>query len=313
MFPNNSLEFSQTTYCGYVALLGAPNAGKSTLLNALVGEPLSIVTPKAQTTWRRITGIRTTDRHQAIFLDTPGIVVPGDLLHRSFLASAGEAAVEADLLVLVADPTRPLDQDGRSRILEVASGSRAPRIGVINKVDVASVVSVAEEREWLKSVTDAGVLEVSAEEKKGIEELLSAINAVLPSAPFLYPEDEIGADPVRFFVAEMVRGAIFELFREEVPYSSYCEVEEFREGGKRTYIHVVIYVERSSQKGILVGDGGRAIRDLGTRARRRIEAFLGDPVYLELWVKVLPGWRKKKEHLRRFGLNPPDRKGDSDG
>ncbi len=147
---------------------------------------------------------------------------------------------------------------------------------------------------------------MSATSGLGVDRLLEAVEAELPPGPFLYPEDEIATDSVRFFVAEIVRGVIFEQFREEIPYSSFCAVEEFREGGRRTYIHVIVYVERKSQKGILVGEGGGAIRELGTRARERIEAFLGTPVYLDLWVKILPGWRRKRQHLRALGFNLPD-------
>jgi GTPase len=308
MAHTNDRELSSShsaTHCGYVALIGAPNAGKSTLLNRLVGETLSIVTPKAQTTWRRITGIRTTDRHQSIFLDTPGVLTPRDLLHRSFLQSAREAAAEADLLLLVTDPTLPLSHHERDRLVEVAEEGRAPRIGVVNKVDIARRDAVETEQAWLESAVDGEVHLVSAATGDGIDSLSQAIETALPAGPFLYPSDEIATEPVRFFVAEMVRQVIFEEFREEIPYSTFCEVEEFREGGKRTYVNVVIYVERRSQKGILVGDGGRAIRNLGTLARKRIETFLEEPVYLDLWVKVLPGWRRKSKELRRLGFPIP--------
>ena len=288
-----------------MTLLGAPNVGKSTLLNALVGEDLSIVTPKAQTTWHRVTGIRTSRDHQLIFLDTPGILAPQGLLHRSLLLSAEGAAEEADVNVVLCDPLRPLSEDGRGLLVQVLDrGSRA-RIGIVNKVDTADSEAVEAERRWLETLPVGSVHLVSARQGIGLDALLQDLERSLPLGPFLYPEDEIASAPERFFVAELVRQGIFEQFHQEIPYASICSVEEFRDSGERTYIQVTIYVERSSQKGILIGDAGQAIRKLGTSARERIEHFLERPVYLDLWVKVLPGWRRKPEQLRRLGLPVP--------
>jgi GTP-binding protein Era len=308
---------TRTTYCGYVVLLGAPNVGKSTLLNALVGERLSIVTPKAQTTWNRVTGLRTSETHQLILLDTPGVLAPRDLVQRSLLLAAGEAAEEADVLVLVADPVEPPAATVRELIAEVAARSRAPRIGVVNKVDAAAPESASAESAWLRTLNTEEVQPVSAERGDGIDALVAAIEARLPEGPFLYPDDEIASDPTRFFVSEMVREAVFLQFHEEIPYSAFCEVDEFRDGGAGsgpgpdseapcTYIQVTIYVERASQKAIIVGNRGSAIRALGTQARSRIEHFLGTPVYLDLWVKVLPDWRRRRDQLGRLGLPIPD-------
>ncbi len=301
----------KATFCGYVALVGAPNAGKSTLLNALVGEPLSIVTAKAQTTWRRITGIRSTAAHQMIFLDTPGVLEPRDMLHRSLLVTARTAVREADVSVLVLDPLAPLDATERTALLEVAGLSRAPAIGVVNKVDSADEEAVRAEERWLQATigrraAGGSPLRISALAGEGLDGLLSEIERLLPAGPFLYPVDEIASDPVRLFAAEFVREAIFEDFRNEIPYATYCEVEAFRDDPDRTYVQVVLYVERASQKGILIGKGGKAIRSLGTKARGRLERLLDRPVYLDLWIKVLPGWRKKKHHLRRLGFAVPD-------
>ena len=296
---------ASTTRCGYVALLGAPNVGKSTLLNALVGEELSIVTAKAQTTWQRITGIRTSGNHQMIFLDTPGIVAPVGLLHRSLLFSVVEATKEADIIVVISDPLQSLIHRERERIKEVLDRASAVRIGVVNKVDVADLNASRVERQWLQDLGIPIVHLMSARRGTGLEELLRDLGENLPIGPFLYPEDEVASAPVRFFVAEMVREAIFKQFHEEIPYASICRVEEFRDAGNRTYIQVTIYVERESQKGILIGDQGQAIRSLGISARSRIEHFLDKPVYLDLWVKVLPGWRRKPEQLRRLGIPVP--------
>jgi GTP-binding protein Era len=290
------------TSCGYVTLLGAPNVGKSTLLNAFVGQDLSIVTSKAQTTWHRITGIRTTARCQAIFLDTPGILPPRGLLHRSLLFSAEEAVKEADVVVVICDPLQNTGNAERKQIEGILALGSGMRIGVVNKVDASDPGRIERERAWLDQLRVASAYLVSATHRTGLEPLVEELERNLPEGPFLYPGDEVATAPERFFVSEMVREAIFEQFREEVPYASICRVEDFRESGERTYIQVTIYVERSSQKGILIGDGGASIRSLGTIARKRIQRFLGCPVYLDLWVKVLPNWRRKPEQLRRLGI-----------
>lgn len=297
---------TDVTRCGYVTLVGAPNVGKSTLLNALVGEPLSIVTPKAQTTWTRVTGIRTSGTCQAIFLDTPGLLEPRSLLHRSFRMGAEEAVAEADVVAVMADPLHTLSRPKREMIEQVLESTSAPRIGIVNKVDAADSQAVETERRWLEALGVDEVHLVSAEEGGGLDPLIEALEARLPESPFLYPEDELASEPMRFFVAETVRQVIFEQFHQEIPYASICRVEAFREQEDPVYIQVTIYVERPSQKGILIGDKGSAIRTLGIAARSRIEDLLGRPVYLDLWVKVLAGWRRKPEHLRRLGLPVPE-------
>ncbi len=283
-------------------------------MNAMVGERLSIVTPRPQTTWNRVTGVHTSGRCQLVLLDTPGILAPKDLVHRSLLMAAEEAAREADVLVLVADPAAPAHSTVRSLVEEVARASRAPRVGVVNKIDAATPEAIEVERTWLAGLGASEVHLVSGESGEGIEALVRSLEERLPAGPFLYPEDEIAAAPTRFFVSEMVREAVFLQFEDEIPYSVFCEVEEFRDGGERapgggaarTYIGVTIYVERPSQKGILIGAGGAAIRELGVAARSRIEHFLGGPVYLDLWVKVFPHWRRQRDQLRRLGLPVPD-------
>lgn len=292
--------------CGYVTLLGAPNAGKSTILNALVGEDLSIVASRPQTTWRRITGILTAGTTQLVFLDTPGVVAGRSLLDRSLLHSVRQAVREADVLVLLLDPRAPLGGAERAALAGIAAESPGPRIGVVNKVDAVRSRAVEAEARWLAGEGVSEVYRVSARKGTGLGVLLDALRRELPPGPFLFPADEIASAPERFFVGEIVRGAIFEQYSDELPYASICSVGEMRdaEGGKR-YVQVTVYVERASQKGILIGRGGRAIRRLGTAARGRIEDFLGGPVYLDLWVKVLPGWRRKPAELRRFGLPVP--------
>jgi GTPase len=294
------------TRVGYVTLLGAPNVGKSSLLNRFVGERLSIVTPKAQTTWSRVTGILTEGTSQIIFLDTPGILDPRNLLETSFLSSAATAVREADVLLVLLDPTRPLGGDRRERIREAAAGASAPVLVVVNKVDAAPAPPVEAEAAWGREHLSPEVHRISALSGEGVPGLLEAIRERLPRGPFLYPPDEIASEPVRFFAAELVRETVFEEFQQEIPYSVFCQVEEFRESRDPVYIGVNIYVERPSQKGMLIGEKGRAIRKLGTRSREKLEHFLERPVYLDLWVKVLPKWRKKADHLRRLGFQLPE-------
>ena len=294
------------TRAGYVTLLGRPNAGKSTLLNALVGERLSIVTPRAQTTWQRVTGIHTDDGVQMIFLDTPGLLDVRDLLQRSMLSEALVAVEEADVLLVVLDASRELDERTRRAVLDALEHSDAPVVAAVNKIDEAPAERVEAFARWADETLDAVVHRISALRGDGVEPLADGLRRALPASPFLYPPDDIASQPVRFFVAEMVRETVFEQFREEVPYATFAVVEEFRESQDPVYIGITVFVERGSQKGILVGKGGSAIRELGREARRKIEHFIGRSVYLDLWVKVLPGWRRKRAHLSRLGFHLPE-------
>ncbi len=296
------------TRAGYVTLVGMPNAGKSTLMNQLVGEHLSIVTPKAQTTWQRVTGILTEGSAQLIFLDTPGLLEGRDLMSKTMRAAAEEALAEADVVLLVVDSTRPPSDRDVARIGEVLGDVRVPLHVALNKVDAAPTEAVDAWQSWItERLPEARIRRVSAVQGDGCPELLEAISSELPESPFLYPEDEIASDPVRFFVAELVRETIFEQYEQEIPYSVFCQVQEMREGQDPLYIHVDIYVERKSQKGILIGKGGAAIKALGAAARAKIEHFLDRRVYLDLWVKPLDSWRKNRAHLGRLGFRvPPD-------
>jgi GTP-binding protein Era len=297
---------------GYVALVGRPNAGKSTLLNRFIGEHLSIVTPKAQTTWQRVTGVLTLDSDQLIFLDTPGLLETRDLLQRSMLGVALEALSEADVVLLVIDATYPPTKKDSQRILAALEETRAPLHVALNKVDVAPENALTEWEEWISETLGHTPHRISAEEGQGTDELLSTLRASLPEGPFLYPEDEIASDPVRFFVAELVRETLFEQFHQEIPYSVFCQVQEFREAQDPLYIRVVVYVERMSQKGMVIGKKGAAIRELGQASRIKIEHFLGRSVYLDLWVKPLKAWRKNRAHLSQLGFRlPPENETES--
>lgn len=295
---------SSSTRAGTVALVGLPNAGKSSLLNQLLGSKLSIVTPFAQTTRERVTGIDTRDGVQMVFVDTPGIVRPAYLLHRSLLELVEETISDADVVVLVTDGSRPppeLDPE------VVAGLRRAPErvLVAVNKQDVAAETQLSAHTAWSGQTLGASAVVVSAETGDGTEELRRLIAERLPESPFLYPEDDLSSQPVRFFVAELIRETVFELYSEEIPYSVAVRVDDFQEAADPIRIRATIFVERPSQKGILIGRGGAALRELGTRARFKIEQFVEGHVFLELWVKVLPKWRKNPLELRRLGFPIP--------
>ena len=290
---------------GYVTLVGRPNAGKSTLLNHFLGQHLSIVTPKAQTTWQRVTGVHTVGSDQFIFLDTPGLLETRDLLQRAMLGAALEALSEADVVLLVVDPTRSPSERDAERILRALEESRAPVHVALNKIDIAPERSVADWQVWIEESVRGVSHLISAQTGAGTDALLDALRADLPEGPFLYPEDEIASDPVRFFVAELVRETIFEQFHQEIPYSVFCQVEEFRESQEPIYIQLNVFVERKSQKGMMIGKKGAAIRALGSASRAKIETFLGRPVYLDLWVKPLKSWRKNRTYLSQLGFRLP--------
>ena len=288
------------TRAGIVTVVGKPNAGKSTLLNRMVGEKLAIVSDKPQSTRDRVVGIRTTPDVQMVVLDTPGLLNPRYELHRAMRTTALRALADADIVVYLADATERTPPS-LVEAAELTAPPRAPVVTALNKVDA---IRPAERAALRAALPDARF--ISAITGEGVDELLDELAAALPEGPFLYPEDEISTASVRFFVAELVRETALEQLDEEVPYSLACEVEEFREGQTPVYIRTVLYVERESQKRILIGSGGQRIRDIGRAARSKIEQFVGSAVYLDLWVKVLPNWRKSDKALRRFGYRQQD-------
>jgi GTPase len=292
------------TRAGYVALIGYPNAGKSSLLNRLLDQKLSIVTPLPQTTRERVVGIDTRDGVQMVFLDTPGLVEPRYLLHSSMLHAALQAAGEADVVLVIVDPLAKLpdvDVDPFPRLR-----SRAERVVVVvNKTDAARPEQVDRARRWAEEAGFTGLMTISALTGEGTEQLRSRVAEMLPESPFFFPEDELATQSTRFFVEEFVRESAFELYKEEVPYSLAVKIEEFREGSTPLYIRATLFVERASQKGILIGAGGSGIRRLGEVSRHKIEEFLGTAVYLDLWIKVLPKWRKEAGTLRHLGFQLP--------
>jgi GTP-binding protein Era len=287
-------------HAGIVTVVGKPNAGKSTLLNRIIGEKLSIVSDKPQSTRNRVVGIRTTDESQMIILDTPGLLNPRYELQRAMRSTAIRALKDADVVIYLADATERLPPS-LAEAAELQAPPTAPVWTVLNKADLIRPV---EREELQEALPDARF--ISALTGEGVDELLASLEAALPPSPFLYPEDEISTASTRFFVAELVRETALEQLDEEVPYSLACEVEEFREGSTPLYIRTVLFVERESQKRILIGAGGRRIKEIGRAARVKVEAFLDTRVYLDLWVKVLPNWRKSDSAVRRFGYRLHD-------
>ena len=284
---------------GIVTVAGKPNAGKSTMLNRLVGQKLSITSEKPQSTRDRIVGIRTTGDTQMVLLDTPGLLEPRYELQRVMRSTALNALADADVVVYVTDATL-----GPPPGLEEAASLPSPAgphvITVLNKIDR---LSKEERRALVAHVRDA--IPFSALTGEGADVLLSAIEERLPESPFLYPEDDISTQTLRFFAAELIRETALEQLDEEVPYSVACEVEEFREDRSPLYIRATIYVERDSQKRILIGEKGSRIREIGRAARAKIERLVGGAVYLDLWVKVLANWRRDARALERFGYRMP--------
>lgn len=301
-----------STRAGDIALVGRPNVGKSTLMNAFTGERLSIVTPRAQTTRERVLGIYTDDGAQLIFVDTPGLLEPRYLLQQAMVAEAETAVREADLVLLLLDGTRP-EERPPEEILGLLTSRSANLFVAVNKVDAASGSAIEQLNGWSEQRLGRPAWRVAAADGRGVEELREALVEALPVSPFYYPEEDVAVQPVRFFVTELIRETIFERYEEEIPYSTVVRIEEFRENAEPIYIRATVYVERDSQKAIVLGRGGAGIKALGSASRAKVEAFLGQRVYLDLWVKVLPGWRKKRSSLEYLGYRLPPEGADSGG
>lgn len=293
-------SFPPMPHAGIVTLAGRPNAGKSTLLNRLVGERLSITSPKPQSTRNRIVGIRTLDSDparaaQLVFLDTPGLLEPHDALQRSMRSAAVDALADADAIIYIVDATA-----GAPAPLATAAGlaspPKAPVFTALNKVDL---LTQAARTRLVAELPDA--YPISATTGEGVDRLLERVLERVPESPFLYPADDVSAQPVRFFVAELIRETALEQLSEEVPHSVAVAIDEFREAQTPVYIRAIIYVERDSQRAILLGHQGTRIRELGRASRIKIERLVGGPVYLDLWVKVLPNWRRDPAALKRLG------------
>jgi GTP-binding protein Era len=292
------------TRCGFVAIIGAPNAGKSTLLNRLTGAKLSIVTPKAQTTRARVLGIVIRGAAQILLIDTPGIFTPKRRLDRAMVAAAWDGATEADFLILLVDAKAGLTAALREIIARLKAAAR-PMALVLNKVDLLERGKLLPLTQELSALADfEQVFMISAAQGDGVEVLLDFCAAKLPPGPFLYPEDELTDLPDRLLAAEIVREQIFLQTRDEVPYGATVETESFaskKDGSIR--IEAIIYVARAAHKAILIGAGGARIKDIGARARRELGPLLDCKVHLFLRVKERPGWDEEAARIRATGLN----------
>ena len=300
---------------GFVNIVGNPNVGKSTLMNQLVGERISIATFKSQTTRHRIMGIVNTDEMQIVFSDTPGVLKPNYKMQEMMLAFSESALADADVLLYVTDvvenPEKNID------FLEKVQKMKIPVLLLINKIDELAASPTGQSNQsssqarlttivekWHTLLPNAEILPISAKNKFGIDILLKRIKELLPDSPPYFDKDQLTDKPARFFVSEIIREKILLYYDKEIPYSVEVRVESFKETEKRINIHAIIYVERESQKGIIIGHQGVALKKVSTEARKSLEKFFGKSVYLETFVKVDKDWRSSQRELDAFGYNP---------
>ncbi len=289
---------------GFVNIIGNPNVGKSTLMNALVGEKLSIITSKAQTTRKRVMGIVNGDDFQIVYTDTPGIVNPHNKLHEQMMGFVGTALQDADLFLLVTEVGETLKN---RHVLEKVIDSDTPVILVINKIDLSDQATISEKiAYWQEQIPRAVVVPCSATEGFNVDKLFDLILERLPEHPAYFPKDELTDRTMRFFVSEIVREKILLYYQKEIPYSCEVAVESYEERDGIDNISCLIYVERESQKAILIGHQGKAIKKLGIEARKEIEEFTGKRCFLSLHIKVLKDWRNSERALKSFGYSLED-------
>ncbi len=288
---------------GFVNIVGNPNVGKSTLMNRLVGERISIATFKAQTTRHRIMGIVNTEDTQIVFSDTPGVLKPNYKLQESMLAFSESALADADVLLYVTDVVEKPEKN--KEFLDKVQKLDIPILLLINKIDESSQTVVAQLVEhWHELLPKAEILPISAKNKFGIDPLLRRIKELLPESPPFFDKDQWTDKPARFFVSEIIREKILLYYDKEIPYSVEVKVEEFKEKDNSIHIRVVIFVERESQKGIIIGHQGVALKKVSTESRRALERFFGKSIYLETFVKIDKDWRSSARELDSFGYNP---------
>jgi len=285
---------------GFVNIVGNPNVGKSTLMNALVGERISIITSKAQTTRHRIMGIVNGDDFQIVYSDTPGVLQPKYKLQESMLKFSTSALTDADILLYVTDVFE--DMKANERFLEKVKKSNLPTFLVINKIDQTQEDKLEQLFDrWKEELPDAKIFPISALHKFNVDNLLSSIKDGLPEAEPFFAKDQLTDKPSRFFVTEIIREKILQNYSKEIPYSVEPVVEEFKDEPKLIRISALINVERESQKGIIIGHQGKALKKVGTDARKELEAFFGKKVFLQMFVKVQKDWRSKDFNLKQFG------------
>ncbi len=289
---------------GFVAIVGRPNVGKSTLLNAFLDFNLSIITPKPQTTRHRILGIHNRTHFQMIFWDTPGLLDPEYKLHEVMMQSAHRAVADSDVILLLIDATRPFTKKNADVLKHLATLEK-PLIAAINKIDAIDkkeVLPIIDSLQKIISFSES--VPISALKGENLDTLERVLVKYLPVSPPLYPPDQLTAHPERFFVSEIIREKVFRELRKEIPYSTAVVIDEFRErAGRKDYIKARIVVERDSQKKIVIGKKAGILKTIGKLAREDIESFLGRSVYLDLWVVVRENWRKKETFLKEYGYD----------
>ncbi|MDB5159397.1 MAG: GTPase Era [Mucilaginibacter sp.] len=284
---------------GFVSIIGKPNAGKSTLMNALVGEKMSIITPKAQTTRHRILGIVNTDDYQIVFSDTPGIIKPHYELHERMMHQVEGSIEDADLILLVTDIYEEYDEED---VIKKLAGSQAPLLVLINKIDQSDEEAVKKKIDyWQEKLNPKAIFAISALHGHNVIAVMNFVIEHLPEHPAYYEKDALTDRNDRFFASEMIRAQILKQYKKEIPYSAEVIVTAFVEGEKLHRISAEIIVERDSQKNIIIGEGGKMLKIVGTYARRDMEDFFQKKVFLEMFVKVIPDWRSKKNYLKKFG------------
>jgi GTP-binding protein Era len=289
-----------THKAGYVNIIGEPNVGKSTLLNALLGEHLVIVNPKAQTTRHRILGILNGDDYQLILSDTPGILDPQYKMHERMMQAVDEALIDADLLIVLVELGQVPERS--ENVVKRAKRFSGPLLVLLNKVDTGDEATVVEAlHKWQDTFPEAKVVPLSALHGLNVEELRKYLIENLPEHPAYFPKDELSDRNMRFFISEMIREKVLAFYKQEIPYSTQVVVNSYEEAEDIIRIQADVIVMRESQKGILIGQGGKALRKLGTEARLAIERFVENKVFLDLRVKVDPDWREDEKKLKRYG------------
>ena len=288
---------------GFVNIVGNPNVGKSTLMNQLVGEKLSIATFKAQTTRHRIMGIVNTEDTQIVFSDTPGVLKPNYKMQEMMLQFSESALADADILLYVTDVVE--DPEKNMDFLEKVSKMSIPVILLINKIDESDQKTLGKlVTKWHGLLPNAEILPISAKNKFGVDILLKRVHELLPESPAFFDKDQLTDKPAKFFVSEIIREKILRYYDKEIPYSVEVVIERFKEDDRQIHISAIIYVERSSQKGIIIGHQGMALKKVSTEARKSLERFFDKKIFLETFVKVDKAWRNSQKELKHFGYSP---------
>lgn len=291
---------AQKHLSGFVNIIGSPNVGKSTLMNQMVGEKMSIITSKAQTTRHRILGIVTGENHQIVYSDTPGVLEPSYKLQEGMMKSVNSALVDADLFLLVTDVFE--DSINNEAVFQKVIKSEKPTLLILNKIDVVMPERVEEKvKYWSEKIPGISILPISALKKANISFVEDWIMKNLPEGPQYYDKDTLTDRPERFFTSEIIREKILQFYKKEIPYSVEVEVEEFKKEKKLNKIRAIIYVSRESQKGIIIGHKGEALKRTGTEARKDLEEYFGKKVFLDLYVKVSKDWRTDEKKLKKLG------------